>query len=93
MSDPLVSPHSSTLRDRWLLGVLEGVLDEDTIQSLESSSARSVWEAITTKRLFDDRGLVSLVARHFHLPIANLDHVSSQALELIPERWARRFGV
>ncbi|HKN65234.1 MAG TPA: ATPase, T2SS/T4P/T4SS family, partial [Gemmatimonadaceae bacterium] len=47
----------------------------------------------TTKRLFDDRGLVSLVARHFHLPIANLDHVSSQALELIPERWARRFGV
>jgi type II secretory ATPase GspE/PulE/Tfp pilus assembly ATPase PilB-like protein/8-oxo-dGTP pyrophosphatase MutT (NUDIX family) len=93
MSDALLSPHSPTLRDRWLLGVLEGALDEDTLQSLESSSARSIWDAITAKRLFDDRALVSLVARHFHLPVANLDHLSSQALELIPERWARRFGV
>ena len=93
MSDALLSPHSPAARDRWLLPVLAGALDEDTIHSLELSSARSIWDAVTAKRLFDDRGLVSLVARHFRLQIANLDHVSSQALELIPERWARRFGV
>ena len=89
----MLSPHAQIVRDRWLLPVLAGVLDEDTLQSLELSSARSVWDAITAKRLLDDPAMVSLVARHFRLPIANLDQVSSQALELIPERWARRFAV
>ena len=93
MSDALLSPHSPTARDRWLLAVLANALDEDTIHSLDHSTARSIWDAVTAKRLLDDRGLVSLVARHFLLPVANLDQVSSQALELIPERWARRFGV
>ena len=93
MSDALLSPHSNTARDRWLLPVLAGVLDEDTIQSLELSSARSIWDAVTARQLFDDRSLTSLVARHFHLPLADLGQVTNQALELIPERWARRFGV
>ena len=61
--------------------------------SLDLSSSRSIWDAVTSRHLLGDRAVVSLVARHFHLPIANLDQVSSQALELIPERWARRFGV
>ena len=93
MSDTMLSPHAPAVRDRWLLSVLAGALDEDTVQSLETSSARSIWDAVTARRLFDDRTLVSLVARHFRLPIADLTHVSGQALELIPERWARRFGV
>ena len=93
MSDALLSPHSPAIRDRWLLAVLASTFDEDTIHSLELSSARSIWDVVTAKQLLDDRALASLVARHFHLPIANLNDVSSQALELIPERWARRFGV
>ena len=93
MSDTILSPHAQSARDRWLLTVLAGALDDDTIQSLDLSTARSIWDAVTARQLFDDRSLTSLVARHFHLPLANLDHVSSQALELIPERWARRFGV
>jgi len=93
MSDALLSPHSPAARDRWLLPVLAGALDEDTIQSLDLSSARSIWEAVTARQLFNDRTLTSLVARHFHLPLADLGRVTSQALELIPERWARRFGV
>src|SRR3954471_21316816 len=93
MSDALLSPHSPAARDRWLLPVLAATLDEDTIHSLELSSARSIWDAVTTRRLFDDRALTSLIARHFRLPVADLDQVSSQALELVPERWARRFGV
>ena len=93
MTDALLSPHTPGTRDRWLLPVLAGALDDDTIQSLDLSSARNIWDAVITRRLFDDRALVTLVARHFRLPIANLDQVSSQALELIPERWARRFGV
>jgi type II secretory ATPase GspE/PulE/Tfp pilus assembly ATPase PilB-like protein/8-oxo-dGTP pyrophosphatase MutT (NUDIX family) len=93
MSDALLSPHSPAARDRWLLPVLAATLDEDTVHSLELSSARSIWEAVTARRLFDDRALAALIARHFRLPVADLDQVSSQALELIPERWARRFGV
>jgi type II secretory ATPase GspE/PulE/Tfp pilus assembly ATPase PilB-like protein/8-oxo-dGTP pyrophosphatase MutT (NUDIX family) len=93
MSDALLSPHSPAARDRWLLTVLAGAVDEDTLQSLDLSSARSIWEAVTARQLFDDRTLTRLVARHFHLPLADLGQVTSQALELIPERWARRFGV
>src|SRR5947199_8621580 len=37
--------------------------------------------------------LVRQIARHFRLPVADLSSISARALELIPERWARRFGV
>ena len=33
------------------------------------------------------------VARRFRLPLADIAQVSPQAVELVPERWARRFHV
>jgi type II secretory ATPase GspE/PulE/Tfp pilus assembly ATPase PilB-like protein/8-oxo-dGTP pyrophosphatase MutT (NUDIX family) len=36
---------------------------------------------------------VETLASRFRLPIANLDQASAQAVEVVPERWARRFHV
>src|SRR5581483_229418 len=33
------------------------------------------------------------LARRYRLPVANLNSISSQAVSLVPERWARRFNV
>ena len=40
-------------------------------------------------------GMIDLdaLARRFHLPIADLGSASSHAVELVPERWARRFHI
>src|SRR3954471_22143524 len=93
MSDVAFSSSPPLLaKDRWLLPVLSPVLDEDTLESLDRSGG-SIWQNVVGRDLFSDAQLVSRVARHFQLPIANLSDISAQALELIPERWARRFGV
>jgi type II secretory ATPase GspE/PulE/Tfp pilus assembly ATPase PilB-like protein/8-oxo-dGTP pyrophosphatase MutT (NUDIX family) len=92
MSDVALSSHPPLARDRWLLPVLSPVLDDDTLASLDRDGD-SVWESVVGRDLFSDAQLVSRVARHFQLPIADLSDISAQALELVPERWARRLGV
>src|SRR5690242_12140480 len=92
MTDASVSPPTA-IRDYWLRPVLASFLDEDTIASLEREANGSLWEVSTTRGAAEERDLVARTARYFHLPVADLGRVSSQALELVPERWARRFGV
>jgi type II secretory ATPase GspE/PulE/Tfp pilus assembly ATPase PilB-like protein/8-oxo-dGTP pyrophosphatase MutT (NUDIX family) len=36
---------------------------------------------------------VDALAKRYNLPLANLDAISAHAVELVPERWARRFHV
>jgi type II secretory ATPase GspE/PulE/Tfp pilus assembly ATPase PilB-like protein/8-oxo-dGTP pyrophosphatase MutT (NUDIX family) len=91
MSDVALS-SPPLARDRWLLPVLSPVLDDETLESLDRSGG-SIWQSVVGRDLFSDAQLVSRVARHFQLPIADLSDISAQALELVPERWARRFGV
>jgi type II secretory ATPase GspE/PulE/Tfp pilus assembly ATPase PilB-like protein/8-oxo-dGTP pyrophosphatase MutT (NUDIX family) len=92
MSDADLSSPVATARDRWLLPVLASVLDDETLESLDRQEG-SVWDAVVARGLVNECELVSRTARHFHLPVADLTRVSTQALELVPERWTRRFGV
>ena len=92
MSDPSLS-SPVVIRDYWLRPVLESFLDEDAIESLERQADGSLWEAYTSGATANECDLVARTARHFHLPIADLGRVSAQAVELVPERWARRFGI
>ena len=80
-------------RDRWLLAALSKRLGEDLIESLERDAIESLWAAVIDRGLIAENDVVAEVARHFHVPIADVRHVSQQALELVPERWARQFGV
>jgi type II secretory ATPase GspE/PulE/Tfp pilus assembly ATPase PilB-like protein/8-oxo-dGTP pyrophosphatase MutT (NUDIX family) len=93
MSRPELTSISGLARDRWLLPVLASVLDGEALESLDKQEEGSLWDAVIARGLLTERDLVARTARHFHLPIADLSRVSTQALELVPERWTRRFGV
>jgi type II secretory ATPase GspE/PulE/Tfp pilus assembly ATPase PilB-like protein/8-oxo-dGTP pyrophosphatase MutT (NUDIX family) len=80
-------------RDRWLLAALSKRLGEDVIESLDCGATESIWASIVDRGLIAENDLVAEVARHFHVPVADVRRVSQQALELVPERWARQFGV
>src|SRR6185503_1094180 len=53
----------------------------------------SLWDSAVRRGFVTDRRLAASVAARFHVSVADLSQVSRQALELVPERWARRFGV
>ena len=80
-------------RDRWLLAVLSTCLDQRDIEHLDRDDVPSIWRAVVERGLITDDAILRAIARHFQLPIADLSRVTAQALELVPERWARRFGV
>jgi type II secretory ATPase GspE/PulE/Tfp pilus assembly ATPase PilB-like protein/8-oxo-dGTP pyrophosphatase MutT (NUDIX family) len=82
-----------SVRDRWLLPVLAARFGLETAELLERDAKRSLWEAVIERGVLSDAELVSLTAQRFHLGVADVRRVSAQALELVPERWARQFGV
>src|SRR5690348_12275723 len=86
------SPTLLSVRDRWLLPVLAVKFGVETAALLERDAKGSLWEAVIERDILSENDLVTITARHFHLPVADLRHVSAQALELVPERWARQFG-
>ena len=86
-------PTLLAVRDRWLLPVLSQKFGVETAELLERDAKGCLWEAIIERGVLAEDELVVLTARHFHLAVADLRRVSAQALELVPERWARQFGV
>ncbi|HEY2851265.1 MAG TPA: ATPase, T2SS/T4P/T4SS family [Gemmatimonadaceae bacterium] len=92
MSDASIS-HATVIRDGWLRSVLASFLDDDAIEALERQADGSLWDAVTTRGVLEEEDLLRRTARHFRLPLADLGRASTQALELVPERWARRFAV
>src|SRR5436190_8505502 len=80
-------------RDRWLLPIIATMLGDDAAELLEREAVGSIWETVVERRLVAEGELVAQTARHFQLTIADVRRVSAQALELVPERWARQFGV
>jgi type II secretory ATPase GspE/PulE/Tfp pilus assembly ATPase PilB-like protein/8-oxo-dGTP pyrophosphatase MutT (NUDIX family) len=65
----------------------------EAAELLERDAKRSLWEAVIERGILAEDELVSLTAKHFHLSVADVRRVSAQALELVPERWARQFAV
>src|SRR5947199_1744037 len=82
-----------SVRDRWLLPVLADRFGFETAELIERDAKRSLWEAVIERGVLSDDELVALTAQRFHLGVADVRRVSAQALELVPERWARQFGV
>ena len=56
-------------------------------------SVQSVWRALAERNDMADGELAAHVASAFHLPLANLDSASSEALAIVPEVVARGLGV
>src|SRR5438477_5677843 len=79
--------------DRWLLPVIASRIGNEAAESLEAECRGRLWDVVLARDLFTENELVARAASHFHIAVADLTRVSAQALELVPERWARHFAV
>jgi type II secretory ATPase GspE/PulE/Tfp pilus assembly ATPase PilB-like protein/8-oxo-dGTP pyrophosphatase MutT (NUDIX family) len=69
------------------------VIPTESFESLDLDGASSIWKRAVNSGLVSDSAIVEALAARTRVGIANGLLVSSQALELVPERLARRFKV
>ena len=80
-------------RDGWLLPLLERLVGADRLTELRVAPGGSLWDALVRAELLTDDEVLQVAARHFRAPIADLSRISPRAVQLVGERWARRFAV
>ncbi|MFI5312008.1 MAG: hypothetical protein ACHQQ3_12285 [Gemmatimonadales bacterium] len=83
------------LSGHWLVQLAtKSALEKPDAKAVEGDlSVQSVWRALAEKNDMADGELAAHVAASFHLPIANLDAASPEALAIVPEAVARALGV
>ncbi|HEV7388125.1 MAG TPA: ATPase, T2SS/T4P/T4SS family [Gemmatimonadaceae bacterium] len=79
--------------DLWIVPALGDVLGREALDSLEASGDASLWKRAVDAGLASDTAILEALAARTHVGIANGLLVSSQALELVSERLARRFAI
>ncbi|MEY4609030.1 MAG: hypothetical protein RL625_1247, partial [Gemmatimonadota bacterium] len=84
-------PHRA--KDEWLRATLEGLLSAEELALVAARPVESLWSAVVGQGLVSDEELAAAVAGRFRLRVADLERVSPQALEAMPEGLARRYGV
>ena len=80
-------------RDEWLLVTLEGMLTVEQLEELRSQPVERLWDEVIKRNLLPEDALVKAVAARFRMKIADVNTVSQQAKELVPEALARKFRV
>ena len=80
-------------RDTWLLPILQSLLSSPQLERLKHHEHESLWDAVVAEQLLEESTLVHAVAAHLGIPAADTSAVSPRAMDLLPERWARRFRV
>jgi len=80
-------------RDEWLLPTLEGLLSPESFAKLKASREDSFWEAVVRQNLVRDEDILAALATRFRMKIANVQQVSQQARELVPEQLVRKYRV
>ena len=80
-------------RDEWLLATLEGLLTLDQIEAVRAQPVESLWEEVVKRGFVTDDALVNAVAARFRMKVADVNTVSQQARELVPEALARKYRI
>src|SRR5262245_36014228 len=80
-------------RDEWLLPTLEVLLSPDVVAQLKSSREESYWETALRRNLVTDDQVLAALAKRFGMKVANVNQVSQQARELVPEQLVRKYRV
>jgi type II secretory ATPase GspE/PulE/Tfp pilus assembly ATPase PilB-like protein len=81
------------VRDEWLLPTLEGLLTPEQFVQLKATREESYWETAVRQSLLKDDDVLQALAKRFRMKIANVQQVSQQARELVPEQLMRRYRV
>src|SRR5918911_173339 len=87
------APLASQPRDAWVLPVLERLLAPAVVQKVRATNGGRLWEAAVLPPVATDDDVFSAAREQLRLPIADLTRVSPRAVELLAERWARRYAV
>lgn len=89
----MAETNAPAQRDRWLLPVLQRLLSPKDVAILETTGGDSLWKAVARRKLIDDTilvrdgsALLGIEAWDGHRPVARVR-------EIVPEQWARRYGV
>ena len=80
-------------RDEWLLPTLEGLLTSEQFAQLKAAREESHWEVATRRRFVTDDQILAALSTRFRMKIANINMVSQQARELVPEQLVRKYRV
>jgi type II secretory ATPase GspE/PulE/Tfp pilus assembly ATPase PilB-like protein/CheY-like chemotaxis protein len=80
-------------RDEWLLPTLEGLLSPDQFMQIKSSREDSLWETVLRRNMSTDDQILAALAKRFRMKVANIQQVSQQARELVPETLVRKYRV
>lgn len=80
-------------RDEWLLPTLEGLVTPEQFAALKSAREDSVWETAVRRGFTSDDQILTALASRFRMKIANINMISQQARELVPEQLVRKYRV
>ena len=84
---------SFVARDEWLLVTLEGLLAPDLMAELRGQKEESYWEAAVRRGFVTDDEILKALSARFRMKVANVQQVSQQARELVPEHLARKYRI
>lgn len=80
-------------RDEWLLVTLDGLLTPENMVELRALKEESFWEAAVRRGFVTDDGILQALSARFRMKVANVQQVSQQAKELVPEQLARKYRI
>jgi type II secretory ATPase GspE/PulE/Tfp pilus assembly ATPase PilB-like protein len=80
-------------RDEWLLPTLEGLLSPDQFMQIKASREDSLWDTVLRRNMLTDDQILAALAKRFRMKVANIQQVSQQARELVPETLVRKYRV
>jgi type II secretory ATPase GspE/PulE/Tfp pilus assembly ATPase PilB-like protein/ActR/RegA family two-component response regulator len=80
-------------RDEWMWATLEGLLTAEQIAGLKAAPPESLWEDTVRRGWLTDDAVVKAVAARFRFRVGDVNTVSQQARELVPEALARKFRI
>ena len=80
-------------RDAWLLPTLGTLISQEDVALLTNASPESYWEEAVRRGLISDDKILTTLAAKFNMRIANLDSVTAQSRDLVPEQLARKYRI
>jgi len=81
------------VRDEWVLPTLEGLLTPEQFVALKAAPENSYWETATRRGFATDDQILTALSSRFRMKIANVNMISQQARELVPEQLVRKYRV
>jgi type II secretory ATPase GspE/PulE/Tfp pilus assembly ATPase PilB-like protein/8-oxo-dGTP pyrophosphatase MutT (NUDIX family) len=79
--------------DGWLIPILRTLVDGARVEELLAQSGTGLWRAVVASGAVTEPQLIRATAEHLRIPLADFTSVSRKALDLVPERWARKFQI